>query len=201
MVAKKSAVQPAKKAATPRRAHRRVHPLAQPATPSAEGLSLEPMSDKEFASAAREAAQATHMSAATRLAFLASHPECDPEIAIKIYNATKDVAGATPDKKGDPFANLPVFHIHFNNGRLTGTEITPASTVQVIDLETFDLTKALPSPNMKLAITNKKHDDTETKLVGKNLVRREPGYAEPAHESSDAAAARSVAAGLSTLNL
>jgi hypothetical protein len=110
--------------------------------------------DKEFAAAAREAAREINMQAMVVMATKLANPDCDPELAVKFFNATKDVAGAVPDKKADPFANLPVFHIHFNNGRVSG-DITPP--LQVLDMnEAFSLEFAAPSVEMaKLATINR----------------------------------------------
>jgi hypothetical protein len=104
-----------------------------------------------FQNSARDAAQLVFTEALARLASAAVQPGCDPEIAIKILNATKDVAQAVPKDKGDGFANLPVFHIHMHNGRITASAITPA--VDVIEMseafETFDLAAIQPTEAMK----------------------------------------------------
>jgi hypothetical protein len=101
----------------------------------------------DFAKEIREAAQITNTAALARMAELAATPNCDVEIAIKIFQATKDVAGAVPDKKADPFANLPVFHITFNNGRMLSNGVTPALTIDAIS-EAFSLELAVPSEAM-----------------------------------------------------
>lgn len=103
---------------------------------------------KEFQDAAREAAQITHLLAGERLAVLAATPNLDPEVAIKIFNATKDVAQAVPEKKTDPFANLPVFHIHMHNGRIGGSgAVTPALELADV-IEAFELEGMSPTEPM-----------------------------------------------------
>jgi hypothetical protein len=87
----------------------------------------------EFQKEARDAAQATSSMALSRMAEAVAKPNCDPEVAIKVYNATKDVAEAVRRDKENPFANLPVFHIHIVNGRMQGTAETDLELVEELD--------------------------------------------------------------------
>ena len=91
--------------------------------------------DIEFRASAKEAAQATHMLAALRLAELASDPETDVDALVKIYNSTKDVAGAVPEKKIDPNAGLRTFSITFVNGSMKAVVQIPV----VEDLNTIEM--------------------------------------------------------------
>jgi hypothetical protein len=101
-----------------------------------------------FQPVARDIAQAIHLDAGKRLSELACTPNLDADIALKIYNATKDVGGAVAEKKLDPLANLPTFHITFVNGRMTGTiEAAPPVSYIEMDAETTFLTDAA-SPTM-----------------------------------------------------
>ena len=77
--------------------------------------------DAEFRTASKEAAQSTHMQAALRLAEIVANPETKIEEIIKIYNSTKDVAGAVPEKKIDPNAGLRTFNITMVNGAINAT--------------------------------------------------------------------------------
>lgn len=63
-----------------------------------------------------------------------SKPGCDPELAVKVFNATTAVAQAVPKDK-DPLANLPVFNITFINGRLAGVPVPGLE--MVTELKTF----------------------------------------------------------------
>ena len=110
-----------------------------------------------FQIAARDAAQVAHMAASSRLAELANTPNLDADIAIKIFNATKDVAQAVPEKKIDPHASLPTFHITFVNGRMQGT-IEAGPPPLTLDMQPpgygdDDITflTAVPSPAMLAA--------------------------------------------------
>ena len=92
--------------------------------------------DTEFRASAKEAAQATHMLAALRLAELASDPETDVDALVKIYNSTKDVAGAVPEKKIDPNAGLRTFSITFVNGSMKAVVQLPvADDPNTIEME------------------------------------------------------------------
>lgn len=108
------------------------------------------------------------MLAGERLAVLAAMPNVDADIAIKIFNATKDVAQAVPDKKVDPLANLPTFHITFTNGRLGGSGmVTPAVDMGMV-VEAFDLAGADPTPEMRAAfhINADVTDELEIEVLG-----------------------------------
>lgn len=114
------------------------------------------MTPQEFQDAAREAAQHTHMLAATRLAEFAADEDADIEIIRKIYNDTKDVAGAVPDKKIDPNAGLAVFNITWVNGAMQATvEPAPLGVVQEVEPPTLELSDSatilVPSPAMLAA--------------------------------------------------
>lgn len=79
------------------------------------------MNPLEFQPIAREIAQRTHIAAAERLAVLAADPNLDPELAIKIHNATIPVAQAVPEKKQDINIGLPVLQFTFISGGLQAT--------------------------------------------------------------------------------
>lgn len=101
------------------------------------------------------------MSALSRLALVAANPELDADLAVKIVREMRDIAQALPKDKADPYANLPVFHIHFGSaGQLTGTA-EPAVLEMVEEvagealppvpltcLPAFDILTAEPSPFM-----------------------------------------------------
>jgi hypothetical protein len=93
------------------------------------------LTDEEWRAGAKESARVTHMLAATRLAEAAAAPDTEIEVIRKIYNDTKDVAGAVEEKKLNPYGNLPVFNITFHNGGVTAT-MTPVNmgAAEVIEL-------------------------------------------------------------------
>lgn len=100
------------------------------------------MTPQEFQREAMEAAQATHVMAAQRMAEAVAKPNCDPEIAIKIFNATKDVAQAVPKEKEGAYANLPTVHINIVNGRLTVEARVADAELDVVDV--VDMTPSVP---------------------------------------------------------
>jgi hypothetical protein len=110
------------------------------------------VTNQEFQDAAREAAQETHMLAAARLAEYVAREETDIEITLKVYNATKDVAQAVPEKKQDPYAGLAVFNVTFVNGSM---KATLERVDEVVNVE--DVFLLAPSPAM-LAATNLNED-------------------------------------------
>ena len=99
-----------------------------------------------YQSQARDAAQLVHAEALARMMEAVSKPGSDPEIAVKVFNATTAVAQAVPKDK-DPHANLPVFNITFVNGRMTG-EVRPALEL-VEEVDMTDLATLQPSESMR----------------------------------------------------
>lgn len=87
-----------------------------------------------FQPIARDAAQVAHLAAGMRLTELANTPGLDGDLAIKIYNATKDVSAAVAEKKIDPLGNLPTFSITFVNGRTTVSMVAAAQPVSYIEM-------------------------------------------------------------------
>lgn len=74
------------------------------------------MNDAEFKAAAKEAARSVHMDAVRAMSEAVNATDPDPDLVVKVYNATKDVAEAVPDKKADPRAGLATFQITFVGG-------------------------------------------------------------------------------------
>lgn len=73
-------------------------------------------------------------------------PGADPEVVVKILNSPiKDVAKVVPEKKADPHAGLPVFHITINNGRITAQAVTPE--LQAVDTVIMEVEPPLPLPS------------------------------------------------------
>jgi hypothetical protein len=113
----------------------------------------------QFQPIARDAAQKIHLDVGERLSELANTPDLDPDLAIKIFNATKDVSQAVAEKKLDPLANLPTFNITFVNGRMIGTvapdptPVPPATYIDMDDSSDVESIALLPSLVM-LASTN-----------------------------------------------
>jgi len=113
------------------------------------------MDAADFQKTARDAAQIVHSAAMARLAQIAMLPNLDPDLAIKIVRETKDIAQALPKDKVDAYANLPVFHIHFGAGGVTG-RAGPTTAITATDLgtptemveEVFSLEAAVPLPAM-----------------------------------------------------
>jgi hypothetical protein len=87
-----------------------------------------------YQSEARDAAQLVHAQALARMMEAVSKPGADPELAVKVFNATTSVAQAIPKDK-DPHANLPVFNITFVNGRIKGEAVPELE--YVVDLQAF----------------------------------------------------------------
>ena len=96
-----------------------------------------------FQPQARDAAQQIHMDVGHRLSQLANTPDLDADIAIKIFNATKDVAAAVAEKRIDPLANLPIINITFVNGRMSARiesfEAPPEPLLTMDMMEAADL--------------------------------------------------------------
>jgi len=113
------------------------------------------MDAADFQKTARDAAQIVHSAAMARLAQIAMLPNLDPDLAIKIVRETKDIAQALPKEKADAYANLPVFHIHFGAGGVTG-RAGPTTAITATDLgtpaemveEVFSMASAVPLPAM-----------------------------------------------------
>lgn len=89
------------------------------------------MDAASYQNQAREAAQLIHAEAMVRMMEAVSQPKCDPELAVKVFNATTAVAQAVPKDK-DPLANLPVFNITFVNGRMTAEALPGLEQVEVL---------------------------------------------------------------------
>lgn len=91
------------------------------------------MSNREFQEASREAAQRIVMDSQVRMAEYLHSDKADPEVVIKIHNASKDVAGAVPDRKADPYGSLPVVNITVvNNGYLAQVKAAPFAIDAVV---------------------------------------------------------------------
>lgn len=102
--------------------------------------------DTGFPDAAKLAAQAVHMDAIRVLGEAVNAAEPDPDLVVKVYNATKDVAQAVPEKKTDPRAGLPVVSITFVGGR---TQVAAASA----PLEVVQEVQPAPQPELPAAET------------------------------------------------
>lgn len=79
----------------------------------------------------------------------------DPEVLVKIANSKlADVARVIPEKKADPYGNLPTFNITFVNGALKAEVVTAEQAMAVVDevvgeaTEIFDLDLLSPSADM-----------------------------------------------------
>lgn len=91
------------------------------------------MIDKAFADGAKDAAQRVHMDAVAKMAEAVNAAKPDLDLVVKIYNATKDVAQAVPDKKADPRAGLPTIAITFVGNRAqVAAEPAPLEVVQEV---------------------------------------------------------------------
>lgn len=109
------------------------------------------MTDQEFKQAAKEAARAVHMDAVLAMSVAVNQEKADPDLVVKIYNATKDVSDAVPDKKADPRAGLAVFNITFSGGSTQVAAQMPvplevAEEVQPGRLSNAETQLALPAP-------------------------------------------------------
>lgn len=99
---------------------------------------------KLFQSAVRRAAQANMMAAERVVAEALADPTCDPEFAVKVINANKDVAQAVPEKKLDPHAGLVTINIVRTDAG--GVQITSgAAPVQLAAPESETLELAAPA--------------------------------------------------------
>jgi hypothetical protein len=134
----------------------------------------------DFASNAKAAAQIAHMDAVRLMAEAVNAAKPDLDLVVKIYNATKDVAQAVPDKK-DPRAGLPTISITFVGNRAQVAAV-PAPLEVLEEVQPPDLPSlgmdlptegtpaeaplALPEPQPKVYDIKPLTDDLDALLEG-----------------------------------